>query len=619
MRHIFRCLTAAILAFSITACSIGEGNGIVSIRIVALDGSTDFKIRADQCEGFLIGVIATFTDGQELFYSSRSEFSLANDSDPGKIIPLTNNAGFTTAAELVPTSGASPGDKITVKATYLSLEATQEFTVSNVEIDGFSIEPAQVTLISGESQNISPVITLSDGTRLTGIARAITYTLTDNNASPAFELGGLDSLTGGEILNSLEERSGSATITARFCDDQDGDDENDRSDINPPNPVTISSSSYFGDDPAIKLELRTNFDGNGRVAPTPNNPVKLPSGIRTTVSAHLVFPNNAERNVTLTSQLSASNSDGDCNDATITCDVNTDGLNGTIETSSTTPTNKLTFVAATHTTSDGNSLNTDPDNPLSIDVIPTAYNTPAFILRDEANHALDLSANSEFRVTTGAAPLLFNLFARMLDETEDPAEPYELAVGAQFTSPDPDSIVTAGTALIGVGAAETTEPLTIDLEINVAPGTEDDYADKQPIESISASLDRNAPGELIIDVSNDPTRNPEHDDSLTLTEGDSQQLRAFREYSGAYVLLTDKLLATPEGTRFIAQAPTWTSSNPEVASVSNVTNNGLITAISAGTATITAKHQFRTFANDNISEDELATESRQISITVNAP
>jgi|GEM_PF-3539542 len=545
MRHIFRCLTAAIMAFTITACSVGEGNGIVSIRIVALDGSTDFELRSDQCEGLLLGVIATFTDGQQLFYSSRSSFELVSGN--GTVEELKNNAGFTTAAELVPTANAAPGDKVVVRATYLSLEAEQEFTYNDVTIDSFQVEPVRVALIAGESQNLSPVLTLSDGSRVTGLARALEFTLDDEDE---FTLGGFTS-TGQQILNTTST-NGNSVATATYCGRTTGKERSD----------TIELVNHTGND--ATLEIRSNFDGSGLTA-AGDNAVELSNGVSATVSAHLLLPNDVERNVTLLATWSSSDSDdADCTAETASCSAR-NSLAGAIFTdeSNTGETN----ISASYETTDGVTI--DAAKPLKLNISPIQYQTPAFVLKDEANQPIDTSVSGPVvSMASGTGRIL--KFVAQLENASNVA--YEQVVNAIFVSADDEKIISNNTTLAATGdVADDNVQITVNTDS--VPGAQSG-AFTNNIPSFQAEVHLDNPTGLVIDADSDNAG----DSALTAAIGDKIQLRAILQFAKGDIVRTG--------------ATTWSSSNPDAVVVTNVANSGQITVLTTDQTIITAKHLF---------------------------
>lgn len=565
MRHIFRCLVLALASLSIAACSIGEGNGIVNIRIVALDGSTDFKLRSDQCEGLLLGVIATFTDGQQLFYSSRSSFSLVSGN--ATVTELKNNSGFVTSAELVPTITATAGDTVTVKATYLSLVAEQTFTYDTVTIDSFQLEPPRVALIAGESQNINPVLTLSDGTRLTGVARALDFELDDENE---FTLGALTN--GGQQILNTTTNIGTSTLTATYCKRTTGAER----------VATVNGTNHAGSD--ATLEIRSNFNGNGPKA-ADATAVDLPNGVGTTVSAHLKLPNNFERNVTLSAVWSSSDTNNtDCAATGATCSARVTPLGGAVTTD--TVLTGETSITATIETADGVTVNAD--NPLKLNISPINYQNPPFKLKDEANQDIAINnAGPTISMASGTGRIL--KFVAQLTNGSNAA--YEQVVNAVFSSADSDKIITNNTTLAATGSVAD-DNIVITVDTSNVPGSQDNpVAFTNNIPSFQAEVHLDAPTGLIIDANSDNLA----DATFAAAVGDKAQLRSLLQFAKGDIVRTG--------------ATAWSSSDNTAVAVTNINNAGEITILTAAQTVITAKHKF-------VADD--GTESFQTStITIN--
>lgn len=351
MRILTRALSAALLSITLGACSIGEGNGIVSIEIVEFDGTSDFEIRADQCEGTLLSVLATFTDGQRTVYTHRANWSAVGNAT---LIELKNSLDFTTAVDIVPAS-ASPGDIITVTATYLGLSTSKDITVNSTTINSFQLEPSVIALISGETQTISSVLSLSDGSRVLNPVRGLTFSVPDGDT--AFTAVGFNS-SGQAILETTDTASSGSPIQATqasvsfSCNRDDGS--------NPIATATASAINYATNSSDISLEISSNFDGKGDTA-ADATARQLPNDTLVRASSSLKFASsNISRPIT-NATWTASNGT-DCTVAGANCSATVSS--GFITTDDTTT--GETEISASYQIDDNNTVSTT--TPLKINV-----------------------------------------------------------------------------------------------------------------------------------------------------------------------------------------------------------------------------------------------------------
>ena len=570
MRHIFRCLVLALASLSITACSIGEGNGIVSIRIVAVTSGTfgleikedvaDFQLRSDQCEGLLLGVVATFTDGQEIFYSSRSEFEIVEGDADEELI---------ANGILAPNGDSAPNTTVTVKASYLSLEATQEFTFNDVVVTGFQIEPARIALIENESADLLSVIALSDGSKKTNLAAVVDYTVDDETS---FTLAGV--LNASKHILNATGQNGSAEITATYCDHIPSKKQTS----------TITATNFSPSD--VTLEIRSNFDGNGLTTAT-SSALDFPANSESSVLAYSVFPNGYER-IERDAKWTAQNSTNqDCDAEGIECSAELQqekillsnlGIFSTSEN-----TDRITTITAAITTASNIVISS---TPLTLDISPIKYQTPAFVLQDESNTTIDHTQTPAVSVASRTQRSL--QFKANLLNTND--EAYQISTAAFFKSAETDKIVTCQPNLQGVETCSRTitgigtladDNIRIDIDTSLVPGGTVEEGESLPFTNnitnfiAEVHLDPPTGTGLIID-----TDDADNEENLAIqpAPGETIQLRG--------------LLTFDKGNIDAGTSVAWSSNNNNAVTVSNSSNPGQLIVITSDSATITATLKF---------------------------
>jgi hypothetical protein len=585
-RTLTRAFTAAALSLLVAACDIGEGNGIVSIEIVELDGSSDYEMRADQCEGLLLAAIATFTDGQRNVYTHRVDWSV--ESGEGSLIELKNSFDLTTAAEIIPTVDTAEGDKIVVKASYLDLTTRRTITVNKVTVDSLQIEPPRVALIKGETQAISLLLTLSDGSLVSNPARAITAELDDETA---FSLGSIN-FAGQQQLITNETTTGTANLTATFCARLDGDDPSANS---ANKTVSLAATNYNGNETDLDLEIIENFDGLGATPIDSGTIYRLPTDTKISIGTQLRFPNNVTRPLSLgLPSWSAEDGDGPCNDNN-SCAATIDGV-GSISSESA---GQVT-IDATYTTPDGTDLTAE--TPLVLNVAEIEYRTPSYELRDESNAAIDTNQLPAVSLTNGTARIL-RFVALLVDDkgTADTGddEDYEIPVNPDFflnNTNDADLLTVAG-SILSAASEGSNNSITVNINTSQLPGasTADFSGD---FSSFNVEVHQLAPLAIQIDADGNYAT---AEAAASVTVGNTLQLNSVLPFTGK-----DSVLQTGVTTWSVAE------DDNEVASINNLSSDGLVTALSEGDAVITAKHSFTTA--DGTEYDSSAT----ITITVTA-
>lgn len=579
MRLFTRALTAGLLSTLLAACGIGEGNGIVSIEIVEFDASTDFEIRADQCEGNLIALLATFTDGQRTVYTHRADWSVTGNA---ALNELKNGLDLTTAVEVLP-DGASAGDTITVTADYLSLSTSKTITVNSNAIQSMQLEPAVLALITGESQIINTVLTLDDGSTVLNPVRGLSFSVPDADA--AFTANGFNG-SGQAILSTTTTVSNGSPASAteasmNFSCNRDAANTNS---------VAIKTAKahathYAADSSDITLEISSNFYGSGTAAANANaNP--LPTDVLRTANAVLKFNGSSASRVVTTSGFttwSASNTAfTDCNDSNSSCSATVAA--GFIKTDASTT--GLTNISASYQIDENTTITAQ--NPLIINVSALKYDSPAFVMKDESGNTIDTTATPAVDMASNTGRIL-QFIAQLLDENNNDT-PFEFPVAVSFTvdSADEDKIIASASTLAALGETAASVTVTVDSS-NIAGSFTNN------IPSFVANVHIDAPTGIFIDSNNDGAE----DSTANIADNETRQLRSFLAFAGKNAVLR-------------TGATVWSTSDNSAAVVGNTTNTGLVTVLdSSKPVTITGTHTFT---------DHTGTTSTQTaSITINPP
>ena len=586
MRSITRAFFAASLSTLAAACSIGEGNGIVGITIIGT--STDdsaFEMRADQCEGLLVGLNATFTDGQTNVYTNRATWSI--ESGNATLVELQNSAGQTTAVEIIPTTATSVGDSIVVKAEYLELSAIQTITVNDITINSLQVEPAKTALITGETQAVSVLLTLSDGTVIQNPLRALDVSLSDETA---FTLNGTNA--GGQQLVATTETTGTANLNVEFCARLDGDNAA----ANTIKRTASATADHFTGSQAT-LEITEDFNSDGVEAVNSSTTYRLPTDSASVIGARLRFPNGVTRALAAsTVTWTATDSEGECND-TNPCPATINAVATTTNTS-----RGQSTITASFTTADEQELT--QDTALVLDIATVNYQTPAFELRNESNQVIDTSQSPALSLTSGTARVL-RFIAKLVDDlgtadTQDDVT-YELPVNPGFTLADENDntfITPSSNTLSGTGT-ESNSNVIINITSTGLPGASENGFTNN-IESFGVELHQIAPSDIIIDSDGD-LNTAESGTTINLTEGNTLQLNSVLPFAGEDSVLRNG-------------ATVWSvdDAGSSVVAVGNLTNAGFITTLGTGTAVITATHTF-TDASETVH-----LSSASITVQVNA-
>jgi hypothetical protein len=501
-------------------------------------------------------------------------------------VELQNSFGTTTAAEIVPTLDTTAGDTITVSASYIDLSTTRDISVTDISVESLQIEPANSAVITGETQAVSLIITLSDGTVIDNPARAITSELDDETA---FTVGSIN-VAGQQQLVSTET-TGSAEFTATFCARLDGDDASANT---LRKTATMQATHYAGDD--AELKILQNFNGLGAETVDENIDYRLPTDTSFGIAGQLIFPNGVTRQLSAGSVTwTASDTEGECNDDNA-CAATIDGL-GNISNS----TAGTVVIDGSFNTLDDVALSVT--DKMTLNIVDINYQTPSFELRDESRATIDTSTDPAVSLTNNTVRVL-RFIALLVDDkgTADTGddETYELPVNPNFVLDDASNadLLTASGSILSASSEGSISSATINISSDLLPGsTEAGFSNNIP--SFTLEVHQLEPGNIMIDADGD--LNEPRETTATMTVGETLQLQSFLPFAGK-----DSVLQTG--------VTNWVVNNTdsEFVNVQNLTSDGLVTALAAGTATVTAKHQFVT-ANGDTHDSEA-----EIVITVNA-
>lgn len=570
-RTLTRAFTAAALSLVLAACDIGEGNGIVSIQIIESNGTTDFEMRHDQCEGLSLDVLATFTDGQLAVYTHRVDWEIV--SGPATVEPI-QSFGFTIDAEVIP-DGTAPIDgsgTAVVKATYLDLEATATIKFTDESIASISPTIPRMDLFADEGAVFSPRLITTAGNQILPPARVMEYAI--NESTEVVEItAGTNSVVGIRAIDDITATTNN-TVTGTYCSRVNGLTET----------FTVPVTAYNIDDGNLNIEARTNTQLTG---PTADN-ISLPQGVNTLVRSVLVFPNGQERDVTF-----SLNSDGDP-DSTYSItgassiSFDTDNGNGRIE--------SATDSIGTNTIT----IDYQPDgmtNPLTDTVDITVkeafyHGMTPFKITDRQGNVLDLSATPAASIKSNASQDL-RLVATLTD-SDGSTDPYDFYFDSFDVASPKTEWTTDDSNIVDVEKQSIVfalNPRVIDLSLS----------DTQVV-GASEATDFTSPNNqtnIVIDLTElpgTPPANPSfvaevHNDDFTALriEGptvgnadDLLQLTSFMEFNG------------PSSKDIYATVRTaWSSDTPSVAHISNLTSQkGQVTLLSAGSAIITGSVTF---------------------------
>lgn len=583
MRLSTRAITAAIFSVLLGACSIGEGNGIVSIEIVEFDGTDDYEMRADQCEGLLLALVATFTDGQRTVYTHRADWSI--ETGDGALEELKNDNGFTTAVEILPTVTTTSGDEIIVTAKYLGLVTNRSISVNDTNIESLQLEPAVAAIITGQTQAVSALLVLSDGTVVQNPVRAIDAEIDATTAFTLLE----DTNSAGQQQLQTTDTTGTTNLTVTFCSRLDGENAS----ANSARKTAMMTASHYSGSDAL-LQITENFDGRGISAADGASTYRLPTDSSVAIGGQLKFPNNVVIPLSASSlEWTASDTEGPCNEVN-DCPATIDEL-GTISIAS----RGAVSINASFTTVDDIELLAA--QPLDLTIADVNYQDPAFSLRDESNLPIDTTVSPALSMAFNTGRIL-SFVALLVDDLgnadmNDDVN-YELPVNPGFALADDTdaTFLTAANGTIAAVGDEANSNVLINVTSTGLPGAAE-VGFSNNIEQFGAELHLLAPSDIFID-SDDNLTTSETGTAISLNVGDTIQLNSVLPFMGEDPVLRNGATA-------------WSTDDTSIAAVGALSNPGLVTALSEGTVVIKAAHNY-TDASDT---DYLSTATITVNVT----
>lgn len=218
-------LTVLITAAALTACDIGDGNKIESIRI---DDSIT-SVRLDDCIGSRLIAVATFTDGSEVNFTDRVNWS-SSDTSVATITtrPTDRPAAFTEDfGFLVAGDSASEGATANISIEYFGLVSETDLEVTTTgELEEIGLSLSDITMAVGTREAVSVWGRTSDDTKIDLRAFSV---FSIEHGEPTEE-GQDDSETSPVTLDpnfaggltAVTETTTDATLTAEYCQGVEG-------------------------------------------------------------------------------------------------------------------------------------------------------------------------------------------------------------------------------------------------------------------------------------------------------------------------------------------------------------------------------------------------------------